>query len=1073
MPDQADLAKYQVKWRLVQLERERSVVQLERERSVVPPDNAVPNVVSTLVKVVSTLVINDTERENVSTPPFSAKTDDNAAIGRHNIGPPLPPIDNVVPGSLHSQIKVDTSSIDRRWAKISSVLTGGMSDIVVSACRPGLAYAYSRGGPPSEDCKLETYSEEMMGSRNNNSCHPSEMCFERLVASRLMQNPWYNPMRYYLQLEKSAPLIDQSTGGGREHHHASSSLPSLEMAWAYYDNYMLPREYIEPDDKDDGHRKGRRSRLYPVWDTSHKKLGSDFGIGVGLYFSTLASCATMVFVAGILNLYQIYVFANYSSVPEGDGGGSYVYNTDDGAGATAGHLPFLLRGSAICTLTSWVQIQNCDAVPASAPTSRFNRDSCEALRNECDPLTLSGGMLAYASVLVIIVAMLYTFFVVQRRIEVEVDELQLKTSDYTVMVHNPPKDEDDPEEWKLFFEKFALRGVRSCTIVRNNTHLLEQLGRRRTLRSQLDQCCIPCDENNTDTQNLDPVITESVDAIRSQMLCTESTIKVLMDDPSVSEVSRVFVTFEIETDRRHVLQSLSKYANRNRTPEDDARLYKETVLKVTDALGEPPSVLWNNFGICHKERTKRKVVANGVMVLLILLNAVAVYLAAVRFDESYSIPALVIILINFHIPTACDYICAYEKNPTEESLQRSLHTKMSICRWINSALVYLIISSFATELSIQSNNAQGNDDDENQSDFRNLVVYVYVLCFLDMTLTPAITMLDPVGIFKRHFAAPRSGLEKMMNANFQGTHYSLSERFSNTTRILFVCFLYAGIFPALYFFCTISLILTYLVDKYRLLRLWSPGGVTDTNVASSSRFFFPFVGVIHIVMTAYWYSSFPHDNICVSNNAYYYCNQDFLRSGIFPPLPRFQERLNDGYFYWSKYFDWSKETLGDVIWMSDEQELLTSLVSWSAVFALLLGILSWTVWKYMNYYQKEVQGKYESTDQDQRVDFCNVGRVQRKIHLYVPQWKVPHLHIPILACSTDGISNKTLIKWNDPRNEYCLDNLKNDLNTPNLNKSSSSTATEAGERDGHDRLFSIVKEWNVSTHTLKGPCALV
>ena len=54
------------------------------------------------------------------------------------------------------------------------------------------------------------------------------------------------------------------------------------------------------------------------------------------------------------------------------------------------------------------------------------------------------------------------------------------------------------------------------------------------------------------------------------------------------------------------------------------------------------------------------------------------------------------------------------------------------------------------------------------------------------------------------------------------------------TNILFLTFYFALLFPAGYFFATVTLTATYLTDKYCLLRYWAAAPQLGTAVASKS-----------------------------------------------------------------------------------------------------------------------------------------------------------------------------------------------------------------------------------------------
>jgi hypothetical protein len=128
--------------------------------------------------------------------------------------------------------------------------------------------------------------------------------------------------------------------------------------------------------------------------------------------------------------------------------------------------------------------------------------------------------------------------------------------------------------------------------------------------------------------------------------------------------------------------------------------------------------------------------------------------------------------------------------------------------------------------------------------------------------------------------------------------------------------------PEALFLGALALVAQYYSAKFILLRL---SGITPDlgfHLARLSRnWFIPFVLTIHVVMSAYWFSGFPYDNVCedVQNGGYQYCNQNLFGSHIFPPLPRFQPE--------GKH------------WMTDSQELLTSLYSWTSVAVIAIGAM--------------------------------------------------------------------------------------------------------------------------------------
>ena len=165
---------------------------------------------------------------------------------------------------------------------------------------------------------------------------PEHMTFGRRIALYLAaKSTWYNPHL------------------GKTHGPKGEELPSLAKAWAYFEHVTLER-YIVEDRTRLGHVNARQrlvkkfhrgdrqlniaepgerelpTKLYNPITTPLSQMG-DFGLGYGLYFSTLRSFAVLSFLVGLLNLPNILYFAS-----------------DDYSIGQSGVAP-TLRGSAICT----------------------------------------------------------------------------------------------------------------------------------------------------------------------------------------------------------------------------------------------------------------------------------------------------------------------------------------------------------------------------------------------------------------------------------------------------------------------------------------------------------------------------------------------------------------------------------------------------------------------------------------------------------------------------------------------------------------------------------------------------
>lgn len=240
-----------------------------------------------------------------------------------------------------------------------------------------------------------------------------------------------------------------------------------------------------------------------------------------------------------------------------------------------------------------------------------------------------------------------------------------------------------------------------------------------------------------------------------------------------------------------------------------------------------------------------------------------------------------------------------------------------------------------------------------------------------------------MGHVNRHFFAPRAATQDAMNLKFQGTEYELAERYTDMTKILFLCLWYCSIFPGSFFLCSFSLGIKYYVDKFCLMRSWKKAPQLGPNISQfSRRYFFTVAIAVMAIISSYYWSGFPFDNICPNNSInatyletitilpanetnvsfafdinfeedidYHFCNQDFMAMGsgpTFPFVPTMSSETTDPAM-WSKYASpvsplHSPELLIDnfeypfpVHTVTDDQILTTTYFGWAAVGILAIG----------------------------------------------------------------------------------------------------------------------------------------
>jgi len=180
-----------------------------------------------------------------------------------------------------------------------------------------------------------------------------ETTYGRRIALSLMSQSWYNPSASKVKLD------DVLSEDGLAASTEKLGSPSLQQAWEYFEHVTLPRYVVDLDAKDVKGMVGRccermslfnrklekaepgelylQSRLYDVFFTPQSQMG-DFGLGFGLYFSTLRAVAFVTFVAGLVSIPNMMYFM----------GSEYSNNQQD--------VNFFLKGTVSSFFDACVQL---------------------------------------------------------------------------------------------------------------------------------------------------------------------------------------------------------------------------------------------------------------------------------------------------------------------------------------------------------------------------------------------------------------------------------------------------------------------------------------------------------------------------------------------------------------------------------------------------------------------------------------------------------------------------------------------------------------------------------------------
>jgi hypothetical protein len=763
--------------------------------------------------------------------------------------------------------------------------------------------------------------------------------------------------------------------------------PSLKKSLEFYKAQTLPRrvlnednEYnlLEPGDDAEG------AEAYPVLTTSLKDLG-DFGLGIGLYFSTLIGLAGLFFLCGIIQAWTIH-----------------YYSSDDYSHGQQDDLPFLLKGSAICHSTETVCVWNgssCDYKP----------------RNNC-PLDIGQASADFTMVIVLFVFLAFLGFTQDAMAE-RMDVSEQTAQDYSIIVEDPDEDATDPDEWREFFSTYG--HVTYVTVCKNDGPLIEALATKRAILTQIQY-------EGVKAADLSQV--EAGDIGRLSAIESEGYEKELINAPELpswkkslqpfglfrdlqywygkleeikeeikditstkAKAVKVFAIFEEEDGQRRCLEALTEglipaMTEMSQKITDDKKFRGTNVLHVHEAT-EPTDVYYHFLHVTLKEQLMEQFVTYTLS--FITIGAMAGIIVGLA-EASSGAAAIFISISNAIVPILLKLFTSKERHHNATSYQRSLLMKLVIARWMNTAIIIFLTTPHNDTLK---------EDNINQ---------IMSILVADAFTTPILRLIDINTKLKQFLLAPLAKTQDKMNTYFTGTNWFLAERYTDMTKTAFVSLVYAAILPQGLFVSVLAFLMCFWVDKFCLLRTWKTPPKVDDRLTRASRGHLALSFWFHILFTMTFWAGHPFDSLCkvgTQGGIDIYENCENSQSGRFLFTP-------------------TRE------WMTDTQK---TMVTWYAILSVLSFSFLMAIYfgkEFVFSVMKLFKGEYKPVGESQGINYSDV----REIQAYVPQIILPAFTYPLLATDLSQF-NTEQISWSG------------DWSANNLNSSSDLPGTSQEERN--------------------------
>lgn len=439
-------------------------------------------------------------------------------------------------------------------------------------------------------------------------------------------------------------------------------------------------------------------------------------------------------------------------------------------------------------------------------------EMCEAThRDNCD-LPFSVGVCDLVMSLFFIFCICGSYFVESFWVK-QMNESVQTARDYSLLVEDPGENDDDPDIWKEFFSKIKDADGKPCkvryvTIARRNLSLCKLIAEKHKITRKLIEF------SKITHLNALGRVSEKLWLGRYDDVNRELSKAFQEDYP----VCKVFVTFELESTQRAYLNALKVpeiSAIMDWKGDIDEKFYfhspgeeSANVLYVTQPA-EPDDIRWENI---EEYPWKRNLMILAGYILVIGAMAATYFIIIYSAKISSNLLAGAITVLDILLGTLFELITEWTSPLTEGEKQSSLQLKLFVVRLLISTVLPYVQTEWNAFLDV---------------DFLSEIITVQLsACFL----SPLIDMTDYSGLFSRNFLAPwTSNTQAELNSNWSGTPWSLGERYTVATKILFISLFYAILTPVGLFIGSVSFLLLFVVDRYLLLRKWAPVGLLDSS----------------------------------------------------------------------------------------------------------------------------------------------------------------------------------------------------------------------------------------------------
>jgi len=279
----------------------------------------------------------------------------------------------------------------------------------------------------------------------------------------------------------------------------------------------------------------------------------------------------------------------------------------------------------------------------------------------------------------------------------------------------------------------------------------------------------------------------------------------------------------------------------NNTAENRNAVFGGKTLFIT-ATGEPSEIIWENSHVEFPKRILSWMVSYCMAFSIVVMAFFVV--ESLKNSGNVSV-ALFISLLNAMLPYIVKTLTISVEIHVERSeLERSMLLKLVVVRCINSGVLIYLAAEYDQTFRLSHLEAVQN-----------------ILLF-DAFFTPFYRVFDLDGLFFRYAFAWGAKTQTEMNSVWQGTEWTLAERYTDMLKTVFVGTFFAIPLPSGLFITSIAMLNVYMVDRYLLMKVWRRPPQLDGTLSVVARYFFVISVFAHVSISRIYFANWPY-RVCL------------------------------------------------------------------------------------------------------------------------------------------------------------------------------------------------------------------